>query len=81
MRMMLTQCIGFVNLSPRRATQIAHIMVPFDAPLALVIDHVAITLDERVFTCGATQIAQIMVPFDVPLALVVDHHHGGHHSR
>jgi len=69
--MMLTQCIGFVNFSLRRIAQIAQIIVPFDAPLALVVDHVAAAsaLDERVFA----KIAQIMVPLDAPLALVVDH--------
>jgi len=64
--MMLTQCIGFVNFSLCRVAQIGHLMVLCDAPHALVVDHVAIALDERVFA----QIAQVIVPFDTPHALV-----------
>jgi len=62
---MLTQCIGFVNLSPRITAQNAELVVPS----ALVVDHVAIALDERVFA----RIAQVIVPFDAQHALVVDH--------
>ena len=71
--MMLTQCIGFVNFSLRCVAQIAHIMEPFDTPLALVVDDVAPALNERVFAPGTTQISQVMVPFDAQLALVIDH--------
>jgi len=67
--MMLTQCMVFVNLSPRIAAQNAELMVRFAAHHALVVDHVAIVLDHHVFA----QIAQLMVPCDAPHAMLVDH--------
>jgi len=44
-------------------------MVPCDARHTLVVDHVALALDARVFA----QIAQLMVPCDARHTLVVDH--------
>ena len=72
--MMLTQCIGFENFPLRRAAQIAHIMVPLDAPRALVVEYVATALDERVFARGATQIAQIILPRSLFLLLFLYRH-------
>ena len=74
MCMMLTQCIGFENFPLRRAAQIAHIMVPLDAPRALVVGYVATALDERVFARGATQIAQIILPLSLFLLLFLYRH-------
>ena len=69
MCMMLTQSIGFENFLQRRVAQIAQIMIPSDARLALVVDHVGPALDDRVFA----RIAHVVVPFDAPLALVVEY--------
>ena len=66
---MLIQCIGFVNFSPRIAAQNAELMVRFAAHHALVVDYVALALDERVFA----RIAQLMIPCDAPHAMLVDH--------
>jgi len=55
--MMLTQCSGSEKFSLRRVALLAHVMVPCAAPHALVVDHVALALDERGFGRGAAQIA------------------------
>jgi len=44
-------------------------MVSCDAPRALVVDHVALALDVRLFG----RVTQVMVPCNALLALVVDH--------
>ena len=44
MCMILTQCIDFVNFCQRRAAQFCQIIVPLDAPLALVVEYVATAL-------------------------------------
>ena len=44
-------------------------MVPCDAQLVLLVEHVALALDER----GFVQIAQLMVPCDAQLVLLVEH--------
>ena len=69
MCMTLIQCIGCVNLGNRRNALIAHLVVPCDAPLAVLVDHVALFLDER----GFAQVAQLVEPCDAPLAVLVDH--------
>ena len=54
---MLTQCNGVVFFSPRCGALLGNLVVPYDAPHALGVDHVAPALDERIFSRGATQIA------------------------
>ena len=68
MCMMLIQCFGCGNLGMRRAARTGEILISWDAPLALVVKCVAISLDEL----GFAQIAQIHVPLDAQLALVVE---------
>jgi len=72
MCIMLIQCFGGGNFGKHRAARTCEFLVPFDAPLALVVECVAIAFDELGFARGATQIAHIQVPFDAPLALVVE---------
>ena len=69
MRMMLTQCSGSGLFRTRLRTRVTQILVPCDAPHALVVDHVALALDVR----GFGRVTQILVPCDAPHALVVDH--------
>jgi len=70
MCMMLSQCIGCEIFCLRRAVQIAQLMVPCDAQLIVLVEHVAPDLDERVFA----QIAQVMVPCDAQLSVVLVEH-------
>ena len=44
-------------------------MIPCDAPLTALVDHVAVFLDERVFL----QVAQLVEPCDALLAALVDY--------
>jgi len=67
--MMLTQCSGSGLFRTRLRTRVTQILVPCDAPHALVVDHVALALDVR----GFGRVTQILVPCDAPHALVVDH--------
>jgi len=67
--MMLTQCNGFAFFNPCRVGPLANLLVPCDAQHALVVDHVALALDERVFA----QIAQLVVLCDAQHTLDVDH--------
>jgi len=66
---MLTQSSGSGIFRPRLRTFVAQPGMRCAGPHALVADHVALTLDKRVFG----RVAQVMVPCDTRHALVVDH--------
>jgi len=72
MCMMLIQCFGCRNLGFCHAARTAQIPVSLDVQLALVVECVAIALDELGFAHGAAQITHIHVPLDAQLALVVE---------
>ena len=67
--MMLIQCFGRKILEIRRAGQFAHDMTLSNALLAVLVDHVAPSLD----ACGFRRIAQLVLPCDALLAALVDH--------
>jgi len=56
MRMMLSQCIGCANFCQRRAAQIVQLIVPCDAQLVVLVEHVAPALDFR----GFAQVARTL---------------------
>ena len=65
---MLDECV-FGRVVAQLAIRVAQLLVPCDALLALVVDHVALALDVRVFG----RVAQLLVPCDPLLALVIKH--------
>ena len=87
--MMLSQCIGHEDFCERGAAQLGLLMVLCDAQLVVLVEHVALALDERGFGRGAAQIAIPHVACDleascrhiVPLklALPVDPRTNGAH--
>jgi len=67
--MMLIQCVGRMNLGHRLAAHFVHLVEPCAAPLAVLVDHVALSLDVR----GFARLAQLLEPCDALLAVLVDH--------
>ena len=69
MQMMLTHCSGSVDFSLRRVGLLGQPLIRCDALHALVVNHVALALDVRVFG----RVAQLVIRCNAPHALVFDH--------